>query len=328
MKTKLETAYSVKLLYITKSGSQLYGTNDESSDTDYKCIFVPDKSTLLLGEANFHYKAGSNPSNEKNTSVDIDCDLDSVQKWLKSVRDGETGALDILFSVFDKTSTVYIDPTFEEFVKTNYLKLLSKRPSAFVGYCNGQAKKYSIKGERYNELKSFIALYKDFSYNGEASLSSRFITLKTLTQKVGFKYVSFVMAPGPRKTTEIEYLEVLGRKFAPSVSQEFLLDKLETLLAEYGERAKDCHTNVEWKSLSHAVRVVDEVVELLSTNFITFPLPNAAFIYKVKRGTVELQEVLDYISLQMSNADKLMITSKLPEKANKQIMDDYILSLY
>ena len=44
----LEVAKHGKLLLLTKSGSQLYGTNTPNSDTDYKGVYLPSKESLIL----------------------------------------------------------------------------------------------------------------------------------------------------------------------------------------------------------------------------------------------------------------------------------------
>jgi hypothetical protein len=37
---------------------------------------------------------------------------------------------------------------------------------------------------------------------------------------------------------------------------------------------------VDWKALSHAVRVGTQALELLKTGHVTFPLPNAAHVVR------------------------------------------------
>ena len=44
-----------KILFKTLTGSKLYGTNSENSDTDIKGVFLPDIKDLLLNKAPKHY---------------------------------------------------------------------------------------------------------------------------------------------------------------------------------------------------------------------------------------------------------------------------------
>lgn len=158
---QIEQDYNVTILYITKSGSHLYGTNDENSDTDYKGIFVPSKQDVLLKQDRDYIKLDSNKSNKANTSDDIYIHLDSIYKWLNLVAKGETGAIDTLFSMWIDQSVYHIE-YFTNTIKNNYLKLVTKKPQAFVDYCVSQARKYNVKGERYNELTKFLYLLKTY----------------------------------------------------------------------------------------------------------------------------------------------------------------------
>lgn len=61
-----------KLLYITLYGSHLYGTADETSDRDYKFLFLPDKDFVLSGKRIKHITVSSSQDAQKNTEDDVD----------------------------------------------------------------------------------------------------------------------------------------------------------------------------------------------------------------------------------------------------------------
>lgn len=325
---ELEKLHKVKVLLVTKVGSHLYGTNDENSDIDYKGIFLPSKDSLLLDDSTQFLDLSTNKSNSKNTSEDIDFTLQSVQKWFKDLCKGETGALDLLFSMWT-SSVTYVNEDFLTFVKSNYKYFLTNKPKAFIGYANQQAKKYSLKKERYNELVSLLGILTRLSENAtEVKLLSCWEEIKSTIEAKDFQYINFVLAPGPKKTEECEYLEVLGRKFHPTVTFEFLLNRLGKVKEEYGNRAKRCESPTEWKSLSHAVRVVDEIEELLHKQFITFPLPNANFVKQVKQGKVLQDEVTSYLDDKLSSVDKFSKLTKLPVEPNKQPFINWLKYVY
>lgn len=315
-----------KPLYVTVSGSTLYGTNDASSDLDYKGIYLPSEESMLLETSVDSVDLSSNKSNSKNSEDDIDVTFHSVQKFMRLVAKGETGALDLLFSIFNKETTVMIDSEFKALIEKHYMSLITKKSNAFVGYCNSQAKKFAIKGARYDELVKLI--YKVSSYSPCLKLGYYYDELREFISDNELKYIDLVVAPGPRKTDEMTYLEVLGRKFAPTVSIELFLSKINQLEESYGHRAKGCDTDVEWKSLSHAVRVIDEVEELLTTKRIVFPLKGREFIYNVKRGNVPLDVVTAYIQHKMEVVDKLVEESTLPTTASVKAMNAVVLGLY
>ena len=45
---KFENTHGVKILYLSKFGSHLYGTDTPESDSDFKGIFLPSKEMLFL----------------------------------------------------------------------------------------------------------------------------------------------------------------------------------------------------------------------------------------------------------------------------------------
>lgn len=325
---QIEEQYNVKVILCTKVGSHLYGTDGENSDVDYKGIFIPTKDSLLLDEALTFIDLSTNKSGQKNTAEDVDFTLCSVQTWAKQVFNGETGALDLLFSIFSKP--IFVDDDFRSFVTDNYKSMLSNKPKAFVGYANQQAKKYSLKKDRYQELKQVMELLKAATPDGGNlyKLESKWETIKTAVKALPLKYTSFVMAPGPRKAVECEYIEVLGRKYHPSLTFASLETKLQKVEKDYGARTKGCESPTEWKSLSHAVRIIDEIAELLETQYITFPLPNAEYIKEVKAGKVNQQEVSDYLQEKLDVIDILMESTPLQKEPNKELFTKWLKGVY
>ena len=60
------------VIFKTLSGSRLYGTYNENSDTDIKGVFLPSMHDLILGKAPKHYVSSTGKSNEKNNAEDVD----------------------------------------------------------------------------------------------------------------------------------------------------------------------------------------------------------------------------------------------------------------
>ena len=137
------------IVYITHYGSTLYGTNSESSDLDIKGIFVPTLEDVLLKKDPDHWTSNTNNTNTKNESGDIDCQLFSIYKFFSLLSKGETGAVDILFSMFRADTIVYEDTSFTNICRNNYNLLISKKLDSFTNYALGQAKKYGVKESNF-----------------------------------------------------------------------------------------------------------------------------------------------------------------------------------
>jgi hypothetical protein len=81
------------------------------------------------------------------------------------------------------------------------------------------------------------------------------------------------------------------------------------------------------KALSHSLRIAEEVKELLETEFIKFPLKNANYIREIKEGKHNIEEVIDKVSDILSEVDILLLKSKLPEEADKEKIEKYLLEI-
>lgn len=325
---QIELDYNVQILYITKSGSNLYGTATPTSDTDYKGIFLPTKSDRLLGTDLDFISLDSNKSNQANTSDDIDFHLDSIHKFFKLLAKGETGAIDLLFSMWS-TQPVYAEYFFTTWCKKNYLSLITSNPHAFVGYAISQSKRYNVRGERYNELVKFNKDLNTLKYASADPHDTRLLHFNFDLQ--GYKHIKYTIAPGPKRggsQEDMQYIEVLGKKFVPTVTMEYLQERLQQMEDQFGNRARKASDNVDWKALSHALRVILEIKELLTDSFITFPLKDAQYLLEIKQGDWEVDSVVNHLETLIIEIDDLLLTTSLNKTVDQQLVNQFILNLY
>ena len=327
---EFEKEYKAKVLYVTMYGSKLFGTDNPNSDTDYKGIFIPSKEDVLLKRDIEHYNYNTN-SKSKNSKEDIDLQLYSIYKWFNLLKKGETGALDLLFSIFREDTQIYRDEAFLNIIKVNYQKFYNKNLHSFIGYCVGQSKMYNIKGQRFNELHHFVELFKQIAIESpEAKLESYFDKIEQIFQKEHFKYVKFVKAAisrGNQAYREGQYVQLLGKRFAGSVTVGYFSERIEEMEKQFGHRTRDASKGIDYKALSHAVRVINEVEELLDDAFISFPLKNRKYITAIKEGKIELDEVMEYINQKLDIVQEKLDNSNLPDKSDEEFIDKLTLDL-
>jgi Cu/Ag efflux protein CusF len=327
--TDFETEYNCHVIYITKFGSKLFGTDNPNSDTDYKGIFISSRRDILLKRDIEHYNFNSNDNNTRNSKEDVDLQLFSIYKFFHLLKKGETGAMDMLFSIFREDTQIYNDTKFTEIIKRNYKRFYNRNLHSFIGYCVGQSKVYNVRGERFNELHQFVELFQSLAKTEKNSkLSILFPKIEEMFQKHPYKYINFVMAPivrGSGKAQEGQYIEVLGKRFLGTVTVGYFSEKITEMEQQFGNRAKASAKGVDYKALSHAVRVIDEVEELIDDNFITFPLKNRAYITSIKEGQESLESVMDYIDEKLTLVQEKLTHSSLPEKSDELFIDELIL---
>jgi len=326
-----EKEHNYKVVYVTQYGSKLYGTDNPNSDTDYKGIFIPNQESVLLKKDMEHYNFNSNNRNTRNGKDDIDLQFFSIYKFFHLLKKGETGAMDILFSMFREDTQLINDKTFTSVVKENYKKFYNKNLHSFVGYCVGQSRVYNVRGERFNELHIFVEYFNSLvKEHGDEKLQTLFPTIEEMLKEKGFKYIKFISAPtsrGSGVTKDGIYIQVLGKRFLGTVTIDYFAQKITDMEKQFGNRAKASAKGVDFKALSHTVRVINEVEELLDEGFITFPLKNRVYIRSIKEGHESLEDVMNYIDNRLDVVYKKLDNSDLPEKSDIEFMDKLILSL-
>jgi len=169
----IEDDFGIKVLYLTLSGSKLYVTATPNSDTNYKGIFIPTIEQIILSKAPNVITRNTNNSNEKNSKDDIDFTLYNITEFFNHLKKSEIGAIDILFSMFNKDNIVFENEEFTKLMKENYELFLNENVKSFIDYILGQTKKFGIKGARYNDLKNNVTVFDELNVHTDEKTSPK-----------------------------------------------------------------------------------------------------------------------------------------------------------
>lgn len=312
------------LLYASYFGSTLYGTSiTGKSDLDIKGLFLPAKETMLLGNNQKSITFSTGKSDSKNTESDVDIQLWSLQYFLKTLLpQGDTGGLDLLFSVSNKDCIIY-KSDLSDIIFRNYSQFVNcKNQNAYIGYCIGQAKKYGIKGSKLGIIKQIKEyLDNECRYNE----NDRLITcIEDIIAKFYHPQYCFTVD----KNDDIG-LVLCERMHMGKITMKEFYGRLVRHYDQYGERAKLAMENkgIDWKALSHAVRCLYQVQELIETGKIQFPLKYANELIKIKQGqyTWEYLEKLISTNLELVN---LKLENVKQKNYNYNFVDAIILGTY
>lgn len=329
-------------IFQLKFGSHLYGTNTPNSDLDYKAIYLPTARDIVLGRVK-ETIAKSRPKAEceRNNKDDVDMEILSLDRYLTLLMEGQTMALDILFAPEDS----YTEETTEtgrnimSDIYQNRDKLLTRNVNAFVGYARQQAAKYGIKGSRMDSLKRVEITLTAISIAGGLKDKLQFHreTLDALVKECSelislekLPLVEIVMLCGPKGAFDAPHLRVNGRAIPLHATTQYALEVVRKMLEGYGLRAHKAHLagGVDWKALSHAVRVNAEAMELLATGKITFPRPEKDLLVRIKTGQLTYDEVAEMIEEGLANLYKAHETSTLREAPDREWADEYVYKIY
>lgn len=310
-----------------KFGSHLYGTATPQSDLDFKGVYVPCARDILLqrvkGTVSEHRQKAER---EKNLPGEIDRDSYSLQRFLGLAAEGQTVALDILFAP-EWAMPEPPAPEWQEIV-ANRSRLLTRKSAAFLGYCRQQANKYGIKGSRVAAARNALALLSDLeAAHGTAAKLGDFAAEVGKLQGDHSALVDIEVA---NRTNTIRHWDVCGRKMPFTVSVKAAREVMQRLVDEYGQRALQAERQegIDWKALSHAVRVGYQALELLGTGRVTFPLPNATHILAIKKGERCYQEVGAEIERLLVDVEAAAKISTLPAEPDHAWIEDFVADVH
>lgn len=310
-------------------GSHVYGTNLPTSDQDFKGVFIPDAQDLVMQRASKHIKNSTKKDDSRrNTADDVDDELFSIQTYMELIRQGQTVALDMLFTPTKHyCNSVDIDGRWWQIVQNKEL-LLHKGTNAFVGYTKAQAAKYGHKGDRVAALKEIVSLLKTCDKN--ESLGYYHWHIEQLIKQVNSKELELVKIQTPSgvngQMQDLLHLSVANKKVGYTCSVSYAITVYELALNKYGHRAKLAESNegVDWKATMHAVRIAAEAKELLLTRFITFPRPEKDLLLQIRKGELPYKQVEELIEQGLADINAAEYSSILPDKPNFELMEKYV----
>ncbi|MBL0320406.1 MAG: nucleotidyltransferase domain-containing protein [Alphaproteobacteria bacterium] len=309
-------------------GSYLYGTQTPASDLDIKAIYIPNARDILLQRIQpvVSYKRPK-MQGEKNTSEDIDNEAYSIAKFLELLAEGQTVALDMLFApqqaMREKPHPLWND------IQILAPKLFTKQAASFVRYCKQQANKYGIKGSRVAAARAALdfLITAEINHGPSAKLERVKKELNLLVHQSEFLILGEIIETSGNR---VQYFEICGKKALFSNSIKSARATAQKLMDEYGQRALSAERNqgVDWKALSHAVRIGHQALEFLTTQFITFPRPEANHLVDIKLGRLPFQQVSEEIETLLVEVETAMVYSPLPDSFDQRLIDGFIEALY
>lgn len=293
-------------------GSHLYGTATADSDRDYKGVFLPSKEEVLLGRIPKCHSYTTGDGVSKNTKHDIDTEIYSLHYFIKLACDGQTVALDMLHA--PDAMVVESSVIWRELV-ANRQKFYSKNLNAFINYARRQASKYGIKGSRLNDVTRVLDI---LNQEGPENKLEKVWELLPKTDHC------FEVEKNPNG---LRQYQVCGKTFQETTSIGYVIPVLNKYYEEYGHRARLAaeNKNIDWKAISHAMRAAYQVKEIFTNHTITFPLPEAEYLRKVKQGRLDyMTEVAPALEALMDEVEGLSQQSDLPAKVDRTFWDGFI----
>lgn len=308
-------------------GSHLYGTDTPTSDRDWKAVHLPSGDDILLGRIKSVETSQTKTDNSaKNGADDVDFESYALQKYLALVAEGQTVALGMLFA--PEWAWTGAEPVWRE-LQENRSKLLTRRCASFIGYCRQQANKYGIKGSRMAAARAAMEMFAEARERlpALAKVGDMEAELRAFAERVEH---AGIMGKEVGGGNTVLHLAVCQRLVPFTARVKMAHEIYAALFNEYGQRALAAERNegVDWKALSHAVRVGLEAIELLETGVVTYPSPQREHLKAIKTGQLPYAQVASEIDALLPAVEEAAERSTLPDKADAAFMDDFVRKHY
>jgi hypothetical protein len=300
------------LIVKMKFGAHLYGTATESSDLDYKGVFLPAREEILLGRIPKCRARTTGDSRSKNKADDVDEEIYSLHYFIHLACEGQTVALDMLHA--PEWAWVADSDLWREIVAQRH-RFYTKSLKAFVAYAQRQAAKYGLRGSRLNAAARVLDLLKRHPADTR---------LRQVWDQLPRTAHCFEMEASP---TGLRQYQVCGKIFQETVAVSHVLPVLEKFSQDYGQRARLAaeNRNIDWKAVSHALRAAIQVREILTFHTIRYPLADAPFLMAVKAGQRDYAtQVAPALEHLLEEVAELLDRSDLPERPDYAYWEHFI----
>lgn len=278
----------MRMIFKGDYGSRLFGTALASSDRDIRCVALPEPRDILLGRASYARQLRDD-NHKKMSAGEEDVTVTSVQKFSDLLATGDVTAIETLFA----PNLLGSHPDWDRFrsVAQSAFPVNAER---FRAYGKSQMLRYSTRGAGVRGLREVVAILRDhMAVSGQtnravAKTPRTMSLLKQLCiedQDVSISY--------QEDRHDVPILHVSGRSAYLTARPFDALKIFDGALKQISARRASAaeHPDLaDIKGIYHAMRIVDEGIELLQTGRLVFPLQRAPLYLKVRTGEVPLRD--------------------------------------
>jgi hypothetical protein len=349
-----------RALYLVIRGSHAYGTNVETSDTDYAGVFIQSQDDILGNS----YKEQIN--DDKNDIV-----IYEIRRFIELLGSNNPTVLELLNTPED--CIVYKDPIFDE-VLNNKEKFITKICSkSFGGYAKQQISKAKGQDKKQNWEKDKVTRKTplDFCYihRGEKSIplvnfmeqkgmDQRFCGLSNLPHSRD-TYALFYDFKEEETNGEIKNLGFKGIAFEDSnqvrlssipvdTPKNYFIGHISYNKDGYSQHCKDYLSYQEWlenrnearwvdvkshgqkidgKNMMHCKRLMGMAREIAEGKGIIVRRPDANYLISIRKGEVDLQTLIDGVESEIIEIDNLFNSSNLPDFVDSDFVNNLIIKI-
>ena len=349
----------MKTIFKALVGSRSYGTNTETSDHDYKGVYMQDENDLV----SFKYK--------EQYEVGKDEVYYEVRRFLQLLQSANPTMLELLWSPDD--CIIEITPEFEYIRAHRHMFLTKKCLHSFGGYAIAQIKKAKGLDKKMNWEKDRVERKgpMDFAYiyeDGKTVPLTKFLKRQEMKQE----YCGLVALEHFRDAYALYYdwpthYGATGRKNYEPLGYHGIVreDSNELCLSSvpkgqrsegviyynkdgYSMHCKDYREYEQWlserntqryvdlqghnqkidgKNLLHCRRLLNMAMEIPTKKELLVRRPDAAELLKIRRGEVNLDDIIKQAEEDILKMNDLYANSDLPEEVDFEKLNQLLLNV-
>jgi hypothetical protein len=304
-------------LYKTQYGSRLYGTHTPTSDTDWKVVYLPKFNDVLLGKKLSITSVTTGDDKSTNTMDDVDTSYIPLHTFARDFYAGQTYALEVAFAFMSNPQLTIdsgSDQRFFGFVTSLTQTFLTSNVKAMVGYAMNQAQMYGVKGSRLGSVEKLYdyLLLQKASVGGDSKL-------ETVTNWVNNNQDKYLFTTTyENNNIHLPAISIVEKLYPATITLNEAISRLTQLRGKYGERTKSANAanGLDWKALSHAIRITIQAIMLLNHHKLVFPLSgdNVNMLLDIKYGNIPFETVHNTFVELMDTLDAAKDTTSLPDR--------------
>lgn len=282
---------NLKKIYLKAvSGSRLYGTANADSDYDYKVIIEPSVKDILLGNGR-----GSSHVIEDEDSV-----YWTYQKWVELLLKMDSNAFEVYLANLDLGLVNYPLPGV----------LWDERGPA-VGFVGSQMTRYANRGERLANFISVLEVLHQCTDLREAAY-----------RLVGHPGVVIKMDP-----YGIPLISVHEKAIPVNSKLKEAIKLYQRQVDSAGDRAMSAIGSKDWKGIAHGFRIAKQMIELVETGNIVFPLQYSDVIADMRYGRIEFDTAVNMVEEAVARLRDLPPSSHLCDnKKDATVVAEYCIT--
>lgn len=302
------------------TGSHLYGTATASSDFDFKVIYLPELSDIVLGKRAEIFKDRPVKENECMPAGEVETEYVPLQRFAYDFFSGQAWAIECAFAMLDPAANNIefydsAEKKLGQFVRELVKRYLTKELNAMVSYAIRQSQLYGVKAERLNALERLSEVLLTVENPANVRLSE----IKDKLNLVLSSEIAFTVIKGTNPAhLNQPALKVNNREYPLTSSVLYLNQQLDKVRARYGERVKNARgEEIDWKALAHAVRVVSQAVDLLKTHNLKFPLANSQLLLDIRQEKLSFDESIAIFTRLNTELEELSKSTSLQPRTEE-----------